>query len=242
MKISVVTAWGDEHLLAPYFLQHYAYANEILVLMGPGKDEKTLDVCSQFKNVQIRLVDYPNNKWDMGVKQAEITKTVHGVDCDWAIIVDADEFIFPRPTVGVENIWGFLEKADGNVIMAHMWHVYRNIKDKDLDPASPPLFQRRYGDPEIEHHYIKPIVVKPRESQIKWHIGAHRYFDNEFIDVSPDRFHGVHWHWADVDIAIARHRMVAKKIVEPQRWLTNATNENEIRQRCEMHRNDPRLF
>jgi len=249
MKISVITAWGDEHLLAPYFCRHYEWADEIIVLMGPGIDDDTVEICDQFANVKVREVPYPNGKWDMYTKQDALTYTAHNeAQGDWVMLVDADEFVFPmKPTAAntLEPVAArsFLARIDdGNVLMAAMWHVYRNINDADLDPTNYPLFQRRYGDPEIEHHYIKPIVVKPKESQIKWHIGAHRYFDNERIQVSSQRFYGVHWHWADVDIAIARHRMVADRIVEPQKWLTNATDEQMIRDRCEAHRNDPRLF
>ena len=249
MRISVITAWGDEHLLAPYFCRHYSFADEIIVLMGPGISQETCEICDGFPNVKVREVPYPNGKWDMDVKQDALTYTAHNeVQGDWVILVDADEFVFPMaptPANTLEPIFDprpFLETVDGNVVMAAMWHVYRNVNDKDLDPRQPPLFQRCYGDPEIEHHYIKPIVVKPRESHIKWHIGAHRYFDNEHIQVSSKRFYGVHWHWADVDIAIARHRMVSERIVDPQKWLTDATDENMIRARCEAHRNDPRLF
>ena len=246
LKISVITAWGDEHLLAPYFCQHYAFADEIIVLMGPGINPETCEICDAFPNVSIREVPYPNDKWDMYVKQDALTYTAHNeAQGDWVILVDADEFVFHIDSLGfpLKDPRPFLETVnDGNVIMAAMWHVYRHIEDNDLDPAWPPLKQRRHGDPEIEHHYIKPIVVKPKESQIKWHIGAHRYFDNEHIQVSRERFAGVHWHWADVGIAIERHRMVAERIVDPQKWLTNATDENTIRDRCEAHRNDPRLF
>ena len=248
MKISVITAWGNEHLIAPYFCRHYAFADEVIVLMGPGISDETVAVCDRFQNVTIREVKYPNNKWDMYIKQNAITAMAHEVNADWVIVVDADEFVFPNLyKYGGQRFIpndprSFLETVDGNVVMAAMWHVYRNTKDKDLDLSKPPLFQRRYGDPEIEHHYIKPIVVRPKDSQIKWHIGAHRYFDNPHIKVSTKRFHGVHWHWADVDIAIARHYMVAGRIVKPQQWLTDATNENEIRKRCKDHEKDPRLF
>jgi len=48
MRISVITAWGDEHLIAPYFCRHYAFADEIIVLMGPGISDETLVVCGAF--------------------------------------------------------------------------------------------------------------------------------------------------------------------------------------------------
>jgi len=251
MKISVITAWGSEPQLAPYFCRHYAFADEIIVLMGPGICDDTVKACKLFDNVRIHGVEYPGNKWDMYVKQDALTETAHAVDADWVILVDADEFVFPDDVYILNNpMWfpfeydvkKYLSTIDGNVVMAAMWHVYRNVKDKDLDPTKPPLFQRRYGDLEIEHHYVKPIVVKPRESHIKWHIGAHRYFDNEFIKVSQKRFMGVHWHWADVDMAIARHNMVSERIIKAQQWLTDPVNEQVIRDRCEAHENDPRLF
>jgi len=253
MKIVVITAWGDEHLIAPYFCRHYDFADEVIVLMGPGISDETVEVCNQFPNVQVRELEYPNGKWDMNIKQKELTKTAHSVDADWVILVDADEFVFPcdggihgDPERWCPFRYGFKQALskidDGNVVMAAMWHVYRHVSDRDLDPAQPPLFQRRHGDPKFEHHYIKPIIVKPNDSKIEWHIGAHRFFKNDSIRVSKSRFYGVHWHWADVDMAIERHRMVASRIIDPQRWLTDATDEQKIRERCEAHRNDPRLF
>ena len=60
--------------------------------------------------------------------------------------------------------------------------------------------------------------------------------------MSEKRFAGVHWHWADVDIAIARHGMTVDRIADKQKWLTNPVDEQIIRDRCAAHRNDPRLF
>ena len=243
MKIVVITAWGDEHTIAPYFLQHYAFADDVIVLMGPGISAETVAVCDQFPNAQIREVAYPGDKWDMYVKQDAMTRTAHTEDCDWAIVADADEFVFPmRHGMPMADPRPFLEDVKGNVINAFLWHVYRNVEDQDLNPKIAPLYQRGHGDPEFEHHYIKPIVVRPGSSRIKWHIGAHRFFENDSIWVSEDRFYGVHWHWADVDMAIERHNMVKSRIIEPQKWLTDAADEKMIRARCDMHRNDPRLF
>lgn len=246
MKISVITAWGSEPQLAPYFCRHYAYADEILVLMGPGECEETIEILSKFPNTHYRLIEYPDGKWDMYRKQKELSWAAHNeAQGEWVILVDADEFVFPMagdkiPIIDPRVFLGMVN--DGNVLCAFMWHVYRNVEDTDLDPERAPLFQRRHGDPEIEHHYIKPIVVKPNESHIEWHIGAHRYFDNEHLKVSSKRFAGVHWHWADADIAIARHNMTAGRIISKQQWLTDPIDENVIRARCDAHRNDPRLF
>jgi len=252
-KITVITLWGSEAKLAPFFLNHYSYADEIVLMYGLIEDE-TVEIFSQYSNVKSIEVVYPNNRWDMFFRQAKIDEQVAQVKEGWLFSVDADEFIFPLVDGKVvEDPHKFLNEANGNLMKAWMWQAYRNKKEGDLIPELPPAYQRRYGDLDFNKSYkegkvqktnqdwVKPIIAKA-DANVKFHPGGHRVFESDKYEWSPQRFCGTHWHLADVEIAVEREMRKARFIIDSQKWLTDGITETVIREKCKEHLNDSRLF
>ena len=253
MKITIVTAWGSEAELAPYFLKHYSYADEIIILYGQIED-KTLEIAASYPNVRLVEVHYQDNRWSMWVKQKAIDDHCAKITEGWFYCVDADEFIFPMVDGNIiDDPHDFLEKADGNIMRAWIWQVFRSEQEKDLVPDFPIIYQRRYGIADFKaswkegnvtkyaYQYIKPVVAKP-EAKPLFHPGGHEVHDRPEYAWSSEQFWGTHWHYADADMAIVRETRKIRNIVDDQRWLVDGVNEDVIRKLCEDHLNDPRLF
>jgi hypothetical protein len=234
MKVCVVTAWAYREPLAPYFCQHYAWADEIIALVGPFKWEG-----ASYPGVEIREVPYRDNLFCEFQKRDHLNAAIREIQTDWILCVDADEFVFAMDPQGqpMEDLRPFLETiTDGNVVYCDLWDVYRHMTDKDLDPNEPPLLQRRHGEREIDFLYQKPIVFRP-ESEIRFHSGQHRYFENPNIRVSKRRLHGSHWKYADVTIAVQR-QAIRDKLIRP---LQKQPPVN-IQALCSRHMADEQLF
>ena len=242
MKIIVISMWHNEAFLAPFFLNHYAYADKIHLLIGEDTTDNTLEICSKYPNVEIEEFNFPGGLINDELKIKKFNETIREFDCDWIIALDADELIFPPKQKDPRE---FLAKQESNLLYAPMWQVYRHVTESDLDPNKPAIWQRRYGSPLV--HHSKPIVVKP-EAEIEWGSGHHSYKKTDKIKESDDFFLGVHWAMADMDMAIARYiagrknRLSKENIARGHGYHVFELTEEKIREKCGRHENDPQLF
>jgi hypothetical protein len=247
MKITVVTMWYNEAFLAPFFLNHYNYADKIYLLLDADTNDETKEICKQYSNIEIEEFVFPDMMDDL-LKAKKIGEVVSSQDCDWVFAVDADEFIFPADNKNAADV---LSRQKANLLYAQIWQIYRHRTDKDLDSSKPAIYQRRHGDPNITQGinrlYNKPIIVKP-EVEIKWLPGCHSYVRNEKIKISKDKFLGAHWAMADVEMAIERRikgRKERQSKINIQKRFTiqhHVITEEAIRKECEEHLDDPQLF
>lgn len=249
MKIAALTMFYNEAFIAPFFLKHYEYLDEILVLYETDTTDGTRDILLSQPSVTIRDCHIQGGIDDTA-KVSMINDAIRTINADWVYVLDSDEFIFP---MGHENPYDFLARQnDYSLVLAAMYQVYRHRTDKDLDPTKPPVPQRVHGDPDItstvqsenrdcNSHYIKPIVVRP-DAGIQFLPGNHVAQGD--IRMSPEFYTGSHFQMADPELAIAR-RMQRKARISTankmrmmgfQHW--NVT-EAWIRAECERHLDDP---
>jgi hypothetical protein len=247
MKITVISRWFNEAMLAPFFLSHYAFADEIIILLDEATNDGTAEIISRYPNAKIRNYKLPG-KIDYGFVTRLVTQGAATVDSDWIMAPDTDEFIFP---CGGGDARTALSQADGNLIYTDIWQVYRHRTDRDLDSSWPVILQRRHGDPNrtvgFNGMYGKPIIVKSGLN-IHWTPGFHKYLPNPKIQVSSTRFDGAHWMMADVELAIVR-RMRGRRELQSEENLRHKwgfqnfdITEEKIRTECAAHLNDPQLF
>jgi len=247
MKITIISRWFNEEMLAPFFLSHYAFADEIIILLDEATTDATAEIISQYPNAKIRNYRLPG-KINYGFTTRIVGQAAAMVDGDWIMAPDTDEFIFPT---GGGDVREALKLADGNLIYANLWQVYRHATEKDLDSSWPVIWQRRHGDPNRtigwNSIYRKPIITKSG-LDINWWPGFHRFYTNPKIQISRTVFDGVHWIMADVDLAIARRMRGRRELQSDEnlRYKWGFQNfditEEKIRIECERHLNDPQLF
>lgn len=176
MKVELISAYYREEFLAPLFMLHY---------------ENWVD--------QITLITtrWDGNKLDDGAKLEEINTAILRSTANWVIVVDFDEFIFPK---GGENPRTALERETGDIMNAEMLRVWRHMSDPDVDRMKPPLLQRRHGQPD----HVKPCIFRP--GAVRLDIGNHSAnFPPHYKWGKP--WSAVHWANADPEFGIERtHR------------------------------------
>lgn len=243
LSIIVVSTWYNEAFLAPFFLNHYAYVDKIHLIIDTDTNDKTHEICARYPNIEIEDITMPDGN-DCSILVTSINQCVSRLDCDWVYVVDADEFIFPK---NMENPRDVLARQTGSLMKASMWNIYRHVTEPDLDPNKLPVEQRRHGNPALNLLFTKPIIAKP-ETGISWSVGNHFYESNDKIVESKESFIGVHWTWADVNMAIERKlkgrrdRMSQVNKQNMWGWEYFEMTEESIRAECKVHENDPRLF
>lgn len=204
MEIEVITMMYNEAIMAPLFVRHYApWVDKITVLYSRSTDDtrKQLErTAKEFGKLRLNLVPFEFPKgFDDHLKMHRINQAVRESSADFAICVDADEFVHPWP-FDQANPRAELARESGEVVYCAMFEVYRHATEPDIDPTQPPLFQRRHGVFEqfnqlemSKDRYTKPCIVRP-DSGAQFDIGCH-------LLLMPKRgstiWRGVHWGWAD---------------------------------------------
>ena len=247
MKISVLSSFYNGDPMIPYFMGHYAYADEIIAVFndnGRPIDAPTERAILNHPNARIVGFDYPENKADYAFAINYVNQTIPKIDADWLIVVQGDELIFP---VGMQDARETLRDADGVIINAWLWWVYRHRTDVDLDPMLPAIWQRRHGYPGREFFgAVKPAIVKP-SAGITFSIGAHDCYAARG-GVSTTRFDGAHWLNADPDMAVKR-RMRGRRENVSRQTIRNGMGshmfditEKVIREECATQLDAPQVF
>ncbi len=248
LSITVVTRWCNDSMIAPFFLDHYSFANEIIVLMSNDTTDDSREIIKRYPNARVQEFIYPSGVFNQREANLIIHETVKQVTSDWVIAVDADEFVF---VTGFKDIREFLQEVDGNLVIASFWQIYRHKSEMDLDPTLKAIWLRRHGDPNREKGrnalYNKPVVVRTG-LDIRWGIGLHAYEPNPLIKVSSQRLDGAHWRMADPLLAINRRMRGRRENIREDDIKALFSNDNfdvteeEIIKECKAHLNDPQLF
>jgi glycosyltransferase involved in cell wall biosynthesis len=228
--------------MAPFFLGHYAFADEIVIMLDKSTTDRSAEIIGYYPNARFEHFDH-NGKLNDRLLADMMSDLAASMKTDWVIYADADELAFPE---GGEDVRAALARADGNLIETWFRWVYRSADDADLNPALPAVPQRRHGGPYTivanpRDKFMKPCIVKP-ETGIRWGAGQHDYKANRKIKVSSVKFSGAHWQMADVDEAV-RRLLASEKRLSPENianklGVRNFTEE-QVRAECAKHLNDP---
>ena len=245
MKVSVISRWFGEEFFAPYFLSHYSWADEIIIVLEARETDRSEEIIGRFPNARIEWCDFGGVLDDRSFS-GMMSDMAAALDSDWVIRADGDELIFPA---GGGDPRVDLTLADGNVIEVLFRWIYRNKSDPDLDPTLPALWQRRHGGlytmwPGMGATFTKPSIVRPRAG-LRWLPGEQRFEPSQRIEMSSTRFEGSHWQMVDVEEAV-RRLLSAEKRLSPENiknnWGVRRFTEAQIRADCEAHLNDPQVF
>lgn len=248
MQIHIITVWYNEAAFAPLFLQHYAWADSLTVLLDDATCDDTLHLLDKSPGATVAPVSFPDGM-DDELKVRYINKAAQqlGSIADWLLVVDADEFVF-HPEQSVHE---YLAASSYDIESVPFWQMYRHASEQDIVPHLPPLQQRTHGDPRLgwcfeQGHFTKPIAVRVGVKPA-WQPGNH-YVDTQGGSVcqSP-ALRGCHWAMADVNIAIDRRIKGRKERMSHNNFSKGLTSHNwhiteqSIRDECAQHCNDPEV-
>ena len=274
MRIRVVSMWFCEEQLARFFLKHYAWADEISILVDADTSDGTWEILREAheahgSNLRYRSFDFPHRLDDI-LKARALTEAANEPGCDWAIVADADEFVFAwtfgehirssnpvnaTPVEGeeVDRLWfvrDVLEVIHTDIVWIPMWNVYRHRDDDDLDPSDPALPQRRHGSQEI--HHVKPCIFRVGAG-VELGPVSHSFTGPANLrevgqDGLPSPLGAAHWQYADPDLAVERLVTNRKNRLSPENLARGhgahylGLTEGSVRAECAQHLDDPRLF
>jgi hypothetical protein len=250
IKVSVISRWYQEEFFAPYFLSHYSFADEIVIMLDKTTTDRSAEIIARYPNARFEYFDHGGVMNDR-LHAEMMSDLAPRLKSDWVIYADADEFAFPA---GGGDPRVALAQADGTVIRATFRWIYRHITDADLDPTLPAIWQRRHGGPykiegsisrSWEMGHVKPCIVRP-EAGIKWGGGQHHILSGHPVQYSKTEFDGVHWQMVDVDIAVWRTGPGREQRLSEENkrnhWGYRGWSEEKIRKDCESHLHDPQVF
>lgn len=217
MIVELITSYFKEEFLAPLFLLHYSHWVDQMTIITQKRDDHMFD-------------DEDKMGW--------INGAISRSRADWVVLVDWDEFIYPRP-------YGFNPRvvleheldAGTNVIYSHMTRMWRHATDADIDRSKPPVPQRLHGI----HDHRKPAVFCP--SGVRVGAGNHDIAIEGGEDIG-NTWAGAHWANADSCFWIEREtvnrgpRLSDRNIQRGHGTHTLRTRE-QILAECKAHENDP---
>jgi diadenosine tetraphosphatase ApaH/serine/threonine PP2A family protein phosphatase len=246
-RVQVICFFYNEETLARLFVQHYAWADEILAVVSRSSD-RTRECLEAARNVRVIDFEFP-----AGMDDRMKTDKVNDLlgkpsEFDWKIVVDADEFIWPSNNQRTQDYLASVP-ARVTVVEARMRNVFRHHSEADLDLDRQPVPQRTHGDPnyfsEENVRYQKPIVIRAGHS-ICLDLGNHRQsggiFDHAFW------FAGAHWQNADPSFAVTRRtrdrrdRQSEANLRGGYGVQHHRVTEEEILALCAARRNCPKII
>ena len=248
-KIEIITMMYNELFLAPYFCQHYSFADKIRVILDTDTNDGTEDILSRYKNVSVEYFTFPDMMDDI-LKVQKLSDAYSSSDADWVMMPDADEFIFTKDHLE-ESVRAFLERFPSiiDLIYVSLYQVYRNRKDEDL-VLEKGYLQRRHGNKisRFDKHYIKPIVLRSNK-KVQWRTGFHELHSEEpLVCRRRVRLYGAHWTMADPCFCVERRvhgrrdrqskYNLANGLTKHQHYIT----EESILAECNEHLDDPQVF
>jgi len=243
-SITVISAWYNEELMAPFFLAHYEdWVDNIIILLDSDTNDNTKDILLRHPKVSIQPLTFPN-KFDDLIKINALNQLYSSIQAGYVICVDCDELVCPVD---------FRLYPRANAFKVKLLHPWRNVLDTDLDPTKKPIIdQRRYGtvgnffDPA--DRWTKPCIAQAGLS-IQWGVGQHSLTGN--FRMHPTPLIGLHWQCADESIILARHarnRLGRNSPQNIQNGFSHHYNdpktylEERILEECKAHLHDKRLF
>jgi len=248
LSITVVSRFYNDELLVPFFLDHYSYVDEIVVVLEKSSNDRTRELLSRNSKVRTIEMECKNGYNAREVRDRKI-EVINSITTDWVICVDVDEFIFPT---GFRDVRKVLNCVSGNIVYANMWQVWKHRDEIDLDPSVKAIHLRRHGPVERgnginDRQDNKPLIFRSGIN-MKFGVGFHNFESRSDLIVSTTVFDGAHWKNADPKIAIQRRMQGRRENIATEQleggWANDDFNITEamIIAGCEKHLDDPQLF
>lgn len=216
MTIELITCFFREEFLMPLFKLHYHWVDRMNIITTERSD----------------------GKFDDEDKMNWINDAVAASKADWVVVVDMDEFIYPRPFGSNPRVVLQQElEFETNVIYSHMTRMWRHHTDSDIDQSKPPVPQRIHGIPD----HVKPAVMRP--SGVRLGAGNHD------VRIEAGAMLGNPWagaHWANADPCFWIERetrdrgpRLSERNIQRGHGTHTRRSRDQILAECKDHENDP---
>ena len=244
--ITVISAWYNEEFLAPLFLDHYSFADRIIIMLDESTNDDTIfrirdcmDVAGNM--ISVRRLKMPNGMDDK-LKQKQVNYQYGKIKEGWVIEVDADEFI-KVPEMGMR---AYLKEVEADVVRLEFWQMYQHKTECVLNNCTPVFEQRKHGKKNGFERWNKPCVVRAGKD-IAWTVGHHEIIANK------NQFHNemipaAHLYMCDVGLAVDRRINGRKNRMSKENYMNKMSCHNfnikaqDIINECEANQNCQQVF
>ena len=246
--ITVISAWYNEEDLARLFLNHYSFADQIIIMLDESTNDGTLGIIREYQEdsayrpfISFRTLRMPNGLDDV-LKRDQLNQQYAKVGHGWVIVVDCDEFIL-LPPIGMQK---YLDHIEADVVLVNYFQMYQHESELALDKVTPIFEQRQYGKLNGLTRWKKPSVARAGKNFI-WSVGLHEVRATN-SQVHVKLLPGAHWSMADVNLSIKRrinnHRNHMSEANKRAKLSTHnfTITEDKIRQICNENNDCKQVF
>lgn len=244
VSLEIISMWFSESFLAPFFLNHYRFADRIRIIDDVESSKDVRGIVSQYPNASLEYIKFPD-RFDNDIAVAKVNECYAESTADWVVYADADEFILE------ENLKDLLAETSDDIFYVRLYQVYRTVYDSDLDVNIPIGEQRRCGDAYAvkgnNRHGKKPMIVRGGLKKMKWQPGQHNIWNRHKWKTSDRVLLGSHWIMADPCFCIERRmrgkaRQSQANVLRGNSCHYNTITEEQVIKELEEHKYDRRLF
>lgn len=233
--IHVYTVCWNEEKFMPFFLDHYSFADKIVVYDNESTDG-TLEILS--KNPKVEVVTYSTDNTINDIKYLEIKNNVWKKSrgkADWVIVCDVDELLYPINLQ--ENITGILSQTASTIFKPISFEMVCDVfptRDKSL-------LEQCKGRPSS--FYNKKILFDPHKiAEINYYPGCHEadpigdinlgegqfqllHYKNMSLQFVIERYHIYKARLSKINIEIGMGNTYQKEDEETKKWFDQLTSD-----------------
>ena len=243
--ITIISAWYNEEFLAPLFLNHYSFADRIIIMLDESTNDGTIDEIKKFvardSFISFRKLKMPSGMDDI-LKQKQVNEQYSQIKEGWVIEVDADEFI-KVPEMGMRE---YLKEVEADVVRLEFWQMYQHKTECALNNCTPVFEQRKHGKKNGFERWNKPCVVRAGKD-IAWTVGHHEIIANK------NQFHNemipaAHLYMCDVGLAVDRRIKGRRNRMSKENYINTLSAHNfnitvqKIINECEANQDCQQVF
>ena len=126
-KLLCVTVVNNEAEIFKDFLQHYSQLGvESFIVINNNSTDNILEVCQLFNKLDIKVIEAPFSFFENRHGMAWVNEVLEAGVCDWALFVDADEFlVYPNcENRSILDLIDHLEQRGENALPGIMIDMY----------------------------------------------------------------------------------------------------------------------
>jgi glycosyltransferase involved in cell wall biosynthesis len=214
MKIWIYTLCYNEEKIITFFLQHYAFADKIIVYDNESTDNSVKLFKESSLNCDIRTYKSNNTINDMLYLEIKNNawKEARNNNVDYVIVVDMDEFLIAENN---SNISDFLQKYPATIYEVDGFEMISTCENPVYKNDTPLTCQCLYGT--FSEYYCKSVIFSPSQVQeINYFPGCH--YCEPILNVENTTIHKLrllHFKYAfGPQFVIDRYRLYEERLSE----------------------------
>jgi len=220
-----IFCWNEEKIL-PFTLDHYSQFSDRIFLLDNYSTDKSLEIARKYDKVTVIPItcEEDDDTYDE-YKSAKLRSTIYKDEtygfnatdkADWAILVDADEFVYHSDLVKILKDY----KEQGVAIPRLVGYDMFSKKFPAYKKGTLMTDLVKKGNLSLAE--CKPVIIDPNRVEVKFSVGAHFHsqvsgaaYPSAFADIKL-----LHYKNLSKGYVVARYKQLA-----PRSSCTNKSNK-----------------